>query len=265
VLIPCKDERLNIRPCIEAARKVADEILVADSGSSDDTVRIARSLGVRVIEREFIGYADFKNWAIPQATHPWVLIVDADERVTDELAHEIRGVLAAPPDHLDGYWVYRRNFFMGREIHYSGWQTDKVFRLIRRDVCRYLQRRVHEQIIVERGRAGRLQNRMLHYTYWTYDQYLDKYVRYTRLGALDMWDRGERTSFRGLFFRPFLRFLHLYLVRGGFLDGLAGIQICMLQSFFVSFVKQGRLWELEHALPQPNPEEQIQPAAPTSA
>jgi glycosyltransferase involved in cell wall biosynthesis len=253
VLIPCKDERLNIRPCIEAARKVADEVLVADSGSTDDTREIARSLGARVIEREFVGYADFKNWAIPQAEHPWVLIVDADERVTDELAQEIRAVLADPPEHLDGFWIYRRSFFMGHEIRHSGWNTDKVFRLIRRDVCRYRERRVHEEILVDRARAGWLKNRLIHYTYWTYDQYFSKYVRYTRLGAQDMWDQGKRTGWRGLLVRPFLRFLQLYILRRGFLDGLPGLQVCMLQSFFVTFVKQGRLWEMEHALTQPDP------------
>jgi glycosyltransferase involved in cell wall biosynthesis len=254
VLIPCRDERMNIRPCIEAARKVADEVLVADSGSRDGSQHIAREMGARVIERDFVHFADFKNWAIPQAKHEWVLIVDADERITDELADEIRTTLAEPSSHLDGYWIYRRSFFMGREIRYSGWNTDKAFRLIRRDVCRYRPKRVHEEIAVAPGRAGRLEARLLHYTYWSYDQYFAKYVDYTRWGALDMWEDGRRTSWHGLLLRPFLRFFQLYIVRRGFLDGLAGIQVCMLQSFFVSFVKQGRLWEMQHALPQPDPE-----------
>jgi glycosyltransferase involved in cell wall biosynthesis len=264
VLIPCKDERLNIRPCIEAAHKVADEVLVADSGSTDDTREIARSLGARVIERDFVGYSDFKNWAIPQATHEWVLVVDADERVTDQLAQEIRGVLSNPPEQLDGFWIYRRSFFMGHEIRHSGWNSDKVFRLIRRDVCRYRVRRVHEEIVVDPARAGWLQNRLDHYTYWSYDQYFAKYVHYTRLGAQDMWDQGKRTSRRGLLIRPFLRFLQLYVLRRGFLDGLPGLQVCMLQSFFVTFVKQGRLWEMEHALHQPDPEAASRTRAPAS-
>jgi glycosyltransferase involved in cell wall biosynthesis len=254
VLIPCRDERMNLRPCIEAARKVADEVLVADSGSRDGSQQIARSLGARVIERDFVNFAEFKNWAIPQAQHPWVLIVDADERVTDELAAEIQAVLSAPPDGKDGFWIFRRSFFMGREIRHCGWQTDKVFRLIRRDACRYRVRRVHEEIAVDPERAGRLTARLLHYTYWSYDQYFAKYVDYTRWGAQDMWDAGRRTSWHGLLLRPFLRFFQLYVLRRGFLDGLAGIQVCMLQSFFVSFVKQGRLWQMEHALAQPDPE-----------
>src|SRR6185295_2095577 len=108
VLIPCKNERMNIRPCIEPARLVADEILVADSGSTDETMDIVREIGgCRLIEREFVNYTDFKNWAIPQASHPWVLVVDADERVTPELAAEIRRVIRHAPDDVDGFWVPR--------------------------------------------------------------------------------------------------------------------------------------------------------------
>src|SRR5205814_4239818 len=134
VLIPCKDEQLNIRACIESARLIADEVLVADSGSTDYTMDIVRQIGgCRLIEREFIDYANFKNWAIPQALYEWVLIVDADERVTPELAREIQGQLAHVPDSIDGFWVRRRNFFQGHEIKRSGWGSSKVFRLIRRD------------------------------------------------------------------------------------------------------------------------------------
>ncbi len=94
VIIPCKDEALNIRGCIDSALKVADELLIADSGSSDETLQIARSMGaVRIVQREYVNSGDFKNWAIPQASHPWVLILDADERIPDQLAAEIRAIL----------------------------------------------------------------------------------------------------------------------------------------------------------------------------
>ncbi len=256
VIIPVKNERLNIRPCIESVRQIADEIIVADSGSTDKTMDIVRQVGgCRLIEREFIGYSDFKNWAIPQASHPWVLIVDADERITDELSHEIQQVLENPPEHLDGYWIMRRHFFMGHEIKYSGFNTEDVFRLFRRDACRYRQCRVHEEITVNHKRAGQLRNKLLHYTYWSLDQYFEKYVKYTRLSSEDMWEAGKRTSFFSLLFRPFARFFQLYILRRGFLDGLVGIQVCILQAFFVTFIKQARLWEREYAKQQPDPEE----------
>src|SRR5262245_41402302 len=112
VLIPCKDERLNIRACIESARGVADEILVADSGSRDETLEVVRSLGgCRIIRREYVNSANFKNWAIPQARYDWVMVLDADERLTAELATEIRAALASEPD-CDGFRLSRQNYFL---------------------------------------------------------------------------------------------------------------------------------------------------------
>lgn len=254
VLIPCKNERQNIGDCIEAARLVADEILVADSGSTDETMQIVRGMGgCRLIEREFVNYSDFKNWAIPQASHPWVLVVDADERVTPLLAAEIRRVISEAPDDIDAYWVPRDSYFMGHLMRHSGWDTDALLRLFRRDRCRYRPCRVHEEIVFDKQRTGRLKAKLLHYTYWTYDQYFAKYLRYTKWGAEDLWDKGRRTNAVQMLWRPFARFFQLYILRLGFLDGMAGIQACMLQAFFVTFVKQARLWEMEHARPQPAP------------
>jgi len=251
VLIPCRNEEANIQPCIASARLVADEILVADSGSSDRTLEIVRRMSdCRLIEREFIGYSDFKNWAIPQASHPWVLILDADERVTPQLAEEIRSAVDDAEEQLDGFWIRRRNHFMGHEVRHCGWNTDKVFRLFRRDRCRYRECRVHEEIDVSPGSTGMLHNRLVHYSYWSYGEYLRKYTRYTELGARDMWDSGKRASWHSLLIRPFLRFLQLYILRGGILEGARGIQICMCQAFFVTFIKQARLWEMEHGLEQ---------------
>jgi glycosyltransferase involved in cell wall biosynthesis len=254
VLIPAKNERLNIHPCIESAQQVADEILVADSGSTDGTLEIVRRVGgCRIIERELIDFSNFKNWAIPQAKFPWLLVLDADERITPALATEIRHVLSRPPANRDGFWIGRNNFFMGQRIRHCGWNRDAVFRLFRRDVCRYTNRRVHEAIDVKRGRAGELQEKLEHYTVWTYDQYLAKLSHYTRLGAQDLHDLGRRSSLFNLLVRVPLRFWQLYLLRLGFLDGAAGLQICMLTALG-SFLKQARLWELDHTVPQPNPE-----------
>lgn len=250
VLIPCKNERNNIRSCIEAVRELADEILVADSGSTDGTLDIVREIGgCRVIEREYVSQADFLNWAIPQATHEWVLVVDADERVTPRLEKDVRRVLENPPEDIDGYWVSFKCFFMGHPLTFSRWNTPAV-RLLRRDRCRYGVCRVHAEIDIDKHRAGRLKGKLLHYSFWTYDEYLRKHTQYTKLGAQDRWERGKRAGLTTLLFRPMLRFVFLYFIRLGFLDGLPGLQVCMLTAFFNTFVKQGRLWELEHALTQ---------------
>lgn len=254
VLIPCKDERLNIRPCIESIQPVADEILVADSGSTDGTLDIVRDIGgCRIIEREYINSANFKNWAIPQATHEWVLVVDADERVTPELADEISTKLAFPDPGIDAYWIGRINHYLGYRINHCGWNSDDVIRLFRRDAGRYQARWVHAEIDMEPSRVGQLKQSFLHYTTWDSDQYLFKLNRYAAWGALNFRDEARQSSAVAMFLRAPLRFFQLYVLRGGFLDGVPGLQICMYTAFY-AFLKQAKLWELEYALPQPDPE-----------
>jgi len=253
VLIPCKDERMNIRPCIESLHGLADEILIADSGSTDGTLEIVRQIGgCRVIEREYIHSGDFKNWAIPQARYPWVLIVDADERVGRELGAEIRRILATGPRY-DGYWIFRENYFLGHRIRFSGWQTDKVLRFLRRAEGRYFGENDHAEVTVRSGRVGRLKLRLRHFTYWSCDQYFKKFHRYTTYQAQLWYDQGRRPNALRMLATGPLRFLHTYFIRLGILDGLAGFQVCMLTAFG-SYMKQARLWELCNGKRQPDPE-----------
>ncbi len=191
VLIPCKNEVKNIRLCIESIRDIADEVLIADSGSTDGTLDVVRQIGgCRIIEREYIHSGNFKNWAIPQASHPWILIVDADERVTPELAAEIKSELQNPQH--DGYRILRRNHIFGREIKHCGWNNDSVLRLFRRDMGRYCDRGVHADVIISSGNIGKLNAKFLHFTYWNFEQYLEKFDRYTTLAARDLEKRGRR-------------------------------------------------------------------------
>ena len=248
VLIPCKDEQRNIRHCIESVRPVADEILIADSGSTDGTLDIVREIGgCRIIQRDYVYSADFKNWAIPQAKHPWVLLADADERLTDKLAASIKQRLQHPAEDLDAYWVSFECFFLGHRLRHSGWNTDAI-RLFRRDVCRYEDRLVHADIDVDRTRVGKLKGKFLHYSIWSYEQYLTKYARYTTWGAQNMSRKGKRAGFASLLIRPMLRFASLYFLRGGFLDGLAGLQVCMLTAYYNTFLKQAKLWEMHNRM-----------------
>ena len=254
VLIPCKDERLNIRPCIESIRSIADEVLIADSGSRDGTLNIVREMGdCRVIEREYINSANFKNWAIPQCRHEWVLVVDADERVTADLAKEIRQVLEDPPRNKDGYWIGRLNHYLGYRIKHCGWNTDDVIRLFRRDVSKYQTRWVHAEVELPPARVGKLTHSLLHYTTWDSDQYLYKMNRYAGWGALNLRDKSRLPSALAMVTRAPLRFIQLYFLRLGFLDGIPGFQVCMHTAFY-AFLKQAKLWELHHAIQQPDPE-----------
>ncbi len=253
-LIPCKNERYNIRPCIESVRPIADEILVADSGSTDGTLDIVRKMGgCRIIQRDYVHSANFKNWAIPQAQHPWVIIVDADERVTPQLAAEIRLLLDKPSDDIDGYWIGRKNHFLGYHIAHCGWGSDDVLRLFRRDIGRYRERWVHAEIQMDPSRVRRLKHPFDHYTTWSSDEYWRKMNRYASWGALNLRDEGQRVSLLSMVFRAPLRFLQLYILRLGFLDGMPGFHICAYTAFY-TFMKQARLWELQHAKLQPDPE-----------
>ncbi len=250
VIIPCKNERLNIVPCIESLWDLATEIIVADSGSTDETMDLAGCFEkVRIIEREYITSGDFKNWAIPQASHDWILLLDADERVTPQLAAEIQMLLSRGPE-CDGYWIRRSNFFLGHRLNWGDARRDKVCRLFRRDVSRYEGPSDHGEVHVQSGKVGELKNPMLHYSIWSYDQLNAKHLRYTKLQAKQWHEAGKDTSWFSLLTRPAFRFLREYFLHLGILDGKAGIQQAWIAATY-SFTKQARLWELNHGLPQP--------------
>ena len=241
VLVPTRNEAPNIRACLESVRW-ADEVVVVDSGSTDGTLAAARELADRVLEHEYVNSAAQKNWAIPQLTHRWILIVDADERVTPALREEIERTLA-DPSRADGYWIHRENHFLGRPIRSAGWQRDKVLRLFDRTKGAYEPLHVHAEVEV-RGRVGSLRSRLVHHTYRSLDQYFEKFGRYTRWSAEDLKARGVRASGPRLLLRPWLRFLRMYVLEGGFREGRAGIVLCMLAAFSV-FTKYARRWEDE--------------------
>src|SRR5689334_7271843 len=194
VLIPCKDELAHIAACIASVRTIADEILVADSGSTDGSLEAVRAQGdCRLIQREYINSANFKNWAIPQARHEWVLVVDADERVTPALAGEIKRLVATNPA-CDGYSLRRDNFFLGHAIRHCGWSTSRLVRLFRRDGSRYETRRVHANVVVDSGKIGQLVHPLDHHTALDLDRFVAKQHRYANWSALDAFDAGKRST-----------------------------------------------------------------------
>jgi glycosyltransferase involved in cell wall biosynthesis len=243
VIIPCKNEHEHIRACILSAQQIADEVLVADSGTTDGTLAIARELGCRIIEREYRTSGDFKNWAIPQAAHEWVLILDADERVTAALAAEIRGVLANPRH--DGYWIYRLNHFLGHPIRFGFWKNDRCLRLFRRDLGRYVGPTDHAEVELSSGSSGQLRERMTHYTCASYDQYLPKLARYADVQSRVWHSASRHTNWAQLLLRFPLRFIQGYILRLGFLDGAAGLQVCLLVAY-LSYLKHAYLWQWQN-------------------
>lgn len=239
-IIPTFNEERNLQACLDSVAW-ADEIFVVDSFSDDATPEIARRAGARLVQHEYVNSATQKNWAIPRAMHPWVLIVDADERVTPELREEIRATLASP-DAADGYRIRRRNYFMGRRVRYSGWQNDEVLRLFRRDRGRYQDRHVHADVEID-GRVERLRGEFIHDTFHSFDRYMKKFDRYTSWAARDRDPRTPEVGLRHLALRPAGRFFKQYILKLGVLDGKAGLIISSLAAYSV-FMKYAKLWEM---------------------
>jgi glycosyltransferase involved in cell wall biosynthesis len=263
VIVPCMNEQKNIRACIESFESIADEILIADSGSEDFTVDIALEFDkVRVIQRDYITSGDFKNWAIPQSRHEWVLIIDADERVTPALAEEIVMELSRGPA-FDGYWIYRANHFMGHRLRHGDARSDRVLRLFHRDRGRYAGPSDHGEVKISSGRVGKMTEMMDHHSFWDYDLLYEKYHRYTTLQATQWSNQGKDTSYFKLLIRPMWRFFREYILQRSFLDGKAGIQTAWVAAFY-SFNKQARLWAMNHGVPEPELDECGLPLLPES-
>lgn len=202
-IIPTKNEQHNIEQVLQSVL-FADEIMVVDSFSTDKTIELAKKYTDFIIQREYQYPASQKNWAIPQASYEWILLVDSDERITPELAQEIQTVLRNGTD-KSAFWIYRRNYFMGKQIKFSGWQNDRVIRFFKRDECRYEDKLVHEEIITN-GKVGKLKNRMIHYTYKDLKSYLAKLDQYTTWSAQDSINKISRVTYFHLFVKPMYRF-----------------------------------------------------------
>ncbi|MEZ5041464.1 MAG: glycosyltransferase family 2 protein [Saprospiraceae bacterium] len=232
VIIPTFNESDHMEGVLATVDWV-DEVLVIDSFSTDDTLEKAKALGAKVIQRKYTGPADQKNWAIPQAKNEWVLILDADERLTLSLRAEIEQLLSQDKIAFDGFWIGRQNYFMDQKISYSGWQGDAVIRLIRRDACRYNDKQVHEEIISEGVTIGRLKNKMEHYTFKNATHFLDKMRRYGEWSAQDHLKSTARVTNFHLFFKPLFRFFKHYILQRGFMDGRVGLIISIIMAWSV--------------------------------
>ncbi|HET8838658.1 MAG TPA: glycosyltransferase family 2 protein [Flavobacteriaceae bacterium] len=240
-IIPTGNEVHNIEDVI-ASVDFADEILVVDSFSTDGTFEKAKQLATKVLQREFEYPASQKNWAIPQAKHDWVLLLDADERVTPELRDEIQKTLQSPPENIVGFWIGRVNHFMGQRVHYSGWRNDAVIRLFKKADCRYENKHVHEEIITN-GKLGHLKGKLYHNTYVSFDQYMAKMDRYATWQALDYDKKTGKLTAYHFVLKPFWGFFKHYVVQSGFRDGVVGLTIGYVQGYTV-FMRYVKLWLL---------------------
>ncbi len=238
VAIVTKNEARNIKDALESVKDF-DDIVVVDSISSDNTTEICREYTDRVYEQEWQGYAAQKQTAIDHAKNNWVLILDADERVTPELKQEIMEKINE--NSLSGFYIPRKNFFLGKWIRNSGWWPDYTLRLFRKEVSKMEPRAVHEKVNVKVA-VGHINAPFEHYTYRTLSDYIGKMDNYASLSAVELESRSFISSFISMLFSPMVVFIKMYLVRQGFRDGLHGLVLAVLYSFY-TFLKYAKVLE----------------------
>jgi glycosyltransferase involved in cell wall biosynthesis len=234
--IVAQDEERDLPECIASVRGFCDEILVVDGGSRDRTAEIAAELGARVLRRPFDDFASQHEFARAEARGEWVLSLDADERASPELREVSFGDAAA-------YSLPLKNHYRGIWLRHGGFWPDRHVRLFRRQACRYdPQRTVHEKLIVS-GPIGRLDAAILHYTYDSLQDCLEKMDRYGERAARMLFAQGARAGAWEIAARPLWRFVRAYVFRLGFLDGAAGAAMAWARAY-EAFRRYARLWEL---------------------
>ena len=234
------NEAANIQAAIESL-SWADEIIVVDSESTDDTAAIARRYTDKVIVRPWPGYIAQKNFAAAQARHDWIFSLDADERVTPELAGEIKAVLASPSG-VAGYRVPRVTFHLGRWMRSTDWYPDYQLRLYDRRRARWTGRHVHESVKAD-GAVQDLRGELQHFAYRDLAHHFQTMDRYTTLAARQMFEDGRRAGFFDLMVHPPAAFFRNYVLRGGFRDGVPGLIVSAMNARYVG-LKFAKLWEL---------------------
>ena len=243
VVIPTFNEAQNIASCIQSVEELADEIIVMDNFSSDGTADIARSMKASVFEREFDNFSLNKNAAIEKTTKDWILLLDADERLTPELRTEIMQTISAPS--ASAYRIKRDTFYCGRKVRC--WSNKSVTRLFRKGKARYDPAKlVHEELVVNGGGIETLQHSLQHYTFRSFEQYLPKVHSFTTLAAREAFQKGNRAGLLSLSIYPLLRFVRTYFFKGGILDGVPGLMISWLSAYTV-YLKMAKLWELQNS------------------
>ncbi len=237
------NEEKNIKRCLSSLDWV-DEIVLVDSGSTDDTKKIASEFASRIFDIKWEGFGKAKEYAKGKASHQWIISLDADEVVTGDLKQEIQKIIATEGS-LRGYYVPRLSNFLGRWIKHGGWYPDHVLRLFRKDKAKFNHSMVHEKVEVD-GEVGHLKSHILHYTDPDFHHYLKKLNQYTSLGAEGLFEQGRKARILDLIFRPPALFFKMYVAKRGFLDGLCGFALAVSSAFHV-FSKYVKLWHLTSA------------------
>ncbi len=233
VVIIAYNEADRIEDALTSARDVADEIIVVDSHSTDNTVEIAESHGAKVIQHPFKDYGDQKNFAKNQAAFDWVLNLDADERVSDQLRGEILKIKEKDDLPFSAYKIKRKTAYLGRWITHSGWYPDKKIRIFRKDKSQWIGR-IHERLEVDGEISSELQGDILHHTYRDMTDHINRLNRYSKMQAVDIVKKGKKLLYIRAILLPPVTFLRFYIWKLGFLDGFPGFLIALISSWATS-------------------------------
>ena len=228
-LIITFNEKGYIEKCIESV-SFADEIIVVDSYSTDGTYEyLVNHPKVKVIQNPFKNFTAQKSFTLKQATHDWVLFLDADEVVPENLRKEIIDTINDNPKH-SAYWFYRKFMFQKERLRFSGWQTDKNYRLFRKSKVSFSDKRIVHETLDINGTTGKFKNKLTHFCFKDYSMYKNKMMLYGRLKAKEAFNNNKRFSYALLLIKPMWKFFCGYIIRLGFLDGRKGMVICHLDA-----------------------------------
>jgi len=241
VFIITHNEEKNIKACLESI-KWADEIVVVDNDSNDNTIKICNEYTDRIFQEEWKGYSRQKQSALDKTTGDWVLSLDADERLTHELRLEIEDTLAYKERLKDGYLIPFKSYFSGKWIKHGGWYPDYRLKLFRKGKGRFGDEKVHEAVKVE-GSIGHLKNPINHYTYNSISDFIKRMDLYTSLFAEDRYKKGKKAKWEQLIFRPPFTFFKMFFLQRGMLDGYYGFLLAILYSYY-TFLKYAKLREM---------------------
>ncbi|MDR0953198.1 MAG: glycosyltransferase family 2 protein [Elusimicrobiota bacterium] len=240
VFLITKQEGKNLDACLASVKDLAGEIVIVDSGSTDDTLEIAKKYGAIIYHKDFTSFTEQKNFALEKTTKTWSLNLDADETLTPALAREIEDTLKNPK--YDAYELLRSSVFLGRHMKHGGMAKEKCLRLVKKSKAKYVGGRVHERLEVV-GEIGLLKNIFMHNTYISIEQYFAKFNHYTSLAAQTMYENKKKFNPLKLLASPFY-FSKIYLFKFGFLDGIEGFLWALFSSFY-PVVKYAKLWDLQ--------------------
>lgn len=238
VVIITKNEQENIARCLTSVQW-ADEIVVLDNGSTDRTPEICHHFNCKFIETKWLGFGLTKKLAVDSAVHDWIFSIDSDEQVSEELKLSIQNILKKPD--YNGYRIKRISFYLGKKINHCGWERDYPLRLFNRTVGNFNEKPVHESVVIP-GRIGKIEAPLFHHSYPTIASHIIKMNRYAELAAQESFQKGKSSTVLSAIFRGLFKFIKMYFLQRGFLDGRVGFILCCNSAFGV-YLKYIKLWE----------------------